>query len=207
MIWLVAFNLLIAQIFAGPPYLLNTAELGYMSAGTVVGGVLTSVFCGTVSDPIIKFFARRNGGVYEPEYRLMLTPLALILTLAAYFPFGYMIKDGKSPVAISAMYGIATASAQVCMAVVGGYVVDAYPDINVEVLILTVIVKNFLFYGFSCKYLLMYAGSMTATMLTSPFCRLCKRLDCALGHGQVLFHCGCDSGSIVFDYDRYLRLW
>lgn len=150
-VWLVSFNLLIAQIFAGPPYLLNTAQLGYMSAGTVIGGVLATCLCAAVSDPIIKFCARKNGGVHEPEFRLLLSPLALVLTIVAYFPFGYMIRDGKSPVAIAAVYGIATASAQVCMAVVGSYVIDAYRDISVEVFMSTMIAKNILFYGFSCK--------------------------------------------------------
>lgn len=149
--WLVAFNLLIAQIFSAPPYLLNTAELGYMSAGAVVGGILSSMLCAAVSDPMIEFFARRNGGIYEPEFRLFLIIPALILTIVAYFPFGYMIRDGKSPAAISTMYGVATAAGQTCMAVVGAYAVDGYRDISVEIFVLTMIIKNFLFYGFSCK--------------------------------------------------------
>lgn len=151
-LWLVGFNLLIAQIFASPPYLLGTAELGYMSAGAVVGGVLGSLICGSVSDPLIKFLARRNGGVYEPEFRLFLVVLALVLTIVAYFPFGFMIRDGRSAVAISAMYGVATTAGQTCMTVVGSYIIDAYRDITVEVFVATMVLKNFLFFGFSCKF-------------------------------------------------------
>jgi hypothetical protein len=39
-LWLVGFSFVIAQIFSAPPYLLNTQQLGYLSAGPVVGGTL-----------------------------------------------------------------------------------------------------------------------------------------------------------------------
>lgn len=150
-LWLVAFKLLIAQIFVAPPYSLDTAQLGYMSAGAVVGGTLGSLLCAILSDPMIELFARKNGGLYEPEYRLFLVGLALVLTIAAYFPFGFMIRDGVSAVAVSTMYGIATAAGQICMAAVGAYIVDAYRYVAVEVFVVTMVIKNFLFFGFSCK--------------------------------------------------------
>lgn len=165
-IWLVAFNLLIAQIFAGPPYLLTTAQLGYMSAGTVIGALVSAVACGAVSDPIVQFFARKNGGIHEPEHRLFLIVFALIFTAVAYFPFGFMIRDGRSPVAIATMFGIAAASAQVCMSAAGGYIIDAYRDISVEVFVLTVVIKNFLFYGFSCEFHWRWLNSLVGTILT-----------------------------------------
>ena len=35
-LWLVGISFVIAQIFSAPPYLLSTAELGYMSADPVI---------------------------------------------------------------------------------------------------------------------------------------------------------------------------
>ncbi|KAJ5249732.1 hypothetical protein N7489_000142 [Penicillium chrysogenum] len=148
-LWLVAVNLLIAQIFSAPPYLLDTAELGYMSAGPAVGGLLGSIAAGAMSDPIIEWASRRNKGVYEPEFRLMLIIPAIITSAIGYFPFGYLAEAGKGPVIMSTLWGISAASLQFIMTAVGTYIVDSYRDMNIEIFIITMVVKNFLFFGFS----------------------------------------------------------
>ncbi|KAF7555108.1 hypothetical protein G7Z17_g2414 [Cylindrodendrum hubeiense] len=148
-LWLVAINLLTAQIFTAPPFLLNTTKLGYLSAGPTVGGFLGALIAGLVSDPMIRLFSRRNQGVYEPEFRLFLIVPAFVLSAISYFLFGYLIEQGKSPVAMAALWGIATAALQFIMMSIGTYCVDAYRAISVEIFIATMIVKNFLLYGFS----------------------------------------------------------
>lgn len=152
-LWLVAINLLTAQIFAAPPFLLNTTQLGYLSAGPTVGSFLGALFAGLGSDPLIKFLSRRNRGIYEPEFRLFLVIPALVLSAIAYFPFGKLIEEGKSPVVMAVLFGIAIAGLQFIMMAVGTYCVDAYRAISVEIFIATMIVKNFLLWGFSCKLL------------------------------------------------------
>ncbi|KAH7000796.1 major facilitator superfamily domain-containing protein [Ilyonectria destructans] len=148
-IWLVAINLLTAQIFTAPPFLLNTTQLGYFSAGPTVGGFLGALIAGLISDPMIKYFSRRNQGIYEPEFRLFLIVPAFVLSAISYFLFGYLIEQGKSPVAMSSLWGIATASLQFIMMAIGTYCVDAYRAISVEIFIATMITKNFLLWGFS----------------------------------------------------------
>lgn len=150
-LWLVAINLLIAQVFSAPPYLLSTAELGYMSGGPAVGGLFGALAAGATSDPLIEWASRRNKGTYEPEFRLMIVVPALITAAIAYLPFGYLIEAGKGPVVMSTLWGIGSASLQFIMTAAGTYVVDSYRDINVEIFIATMVVKNFLFFGFSCK--------------------------------------------------------
>lgn len=150
-LWLVAINLLTAQIFSAPPFLLNTTQLGYFSAGPTVGGFLGALIAGLVSDPLIKFFSRRNQGVYEPEFRLFLIVPGFLCSAISYFLFGYLIEQGKSPVVMSVLWGIATAALQFIMMAIGTYCVDAYRAISVEIFIATMIVKNFVLYGFSCK--------------------------------------------------------
>ncbi|KAJ9149442.1 MFS general substrate transporter [Pleurostoma richardsiae] len=148
-LWLVAINLLVAQIFAGPPYFLSTAELGYLSAGPGIGGVLGSLASGMLSDPIIKWASRKNKGVYEPEFRLILILPAIVMSVIGYVLFGNLIEAGKSPAGMATLWGVAGTSLQFIMMVVGSYTVDAYRDISVEIFIATMVVKNFVFYGFS----------------------------------------------------------
>lgn len=150
-LWVVGINLLVAQIFSAPPYSLGTAELGYMSAGPAVGGLLGSIASGALSDPIIGWASRSNKGIYEPEFRLILIIPALITSAIAYFPFGYLAETGTGPVAMSVLWGIAVASVQFIMTAVGAYIVDSYNDASVEIFIATMVFKNFLFFGFTCK--------------------------------------------------------
>ncbi|KAK3312729.1 major facilitator superfamily domain-containing protein [Apodospora peruviana] len=149
-LWVIGINLLIAQIFSGPPFQLTTTQLGYMSAGPTVGGSLGSVFAGLMSDPLIKYMSRKNGGVYEPEFRLLLIVPAVVLSAIAYFLFGhFVIEPGVSPVAMATLWGLATASLQFVMMAVGTYCVDAYRASSVEIFISTMVIKNFLFFGFT----------------------------------------------------------
>lgn len=149
-LWLVGINILVGEIFAGSPYFLTTAELGYMSAGPTVGGFIGAMVAGAMSDPIIRYLSDRNNGIFEPEFRLLLAIPATIMSTIGYFLFGSLIEDGKSPVGAATLWGLSTASLQFVMIVVGSYCVDAYRDISIEIFIVTMVVKNFIFFGFSC---------------------------------------------------------
>jgi hypothetical protein len=151
-LWIVGLTLVIAQIFSAPPYLLTPAQIGYMSAGPVVSGFFANLICAFLSDWSAKWFSRRNGGKYEPEFRLFLTLGLAISTTVGYFLFGYLISQNASPVAISVAYAIVMAGAQFSAVTSGTYVVDAYRAISVDIFICAMVFKNFLFFGFTCKF-------------------------------------------------------
>jgi hypothetical protein len=151
-LWVVAISFVIAQIFAPPPYLLTTTQLGYLSAGPLVGGTLGCLLCGFISDPIAKWVTRKNNGVYEPEFRLLLQLGTVVFSVIGYFLFGNLIGEGKSPAGMSAVWGVIIVTVQFVAITVGTYMVDAYRDLSVEIFIISMIFKNFLFFGFSCKF-------------------------------------------------------
>lgn len=150
-LWVIAIALVVAQIFSAPPYLFNTAQVGYISAGPMVGGFLGCLLCGLISDPIARWLTRRNNGVYEPEFRLPMMILVPIVSAIGYFSFGSIITSGKSAVAAAAMWGVTFVAVQVAAVSTGAYIVDAFRDISVEVFIISMTAKNFLWFGFSCK--------------------------------------------------------
>jgi hypothetical protein len=150
-LWVVGISFVIAQIFSAPPYLLTTVQLGYLSAGPVVGGTLACLLVGAISDPIVKRISRRNGGVYEPEFRLVLMLGLFFFSALGYFLFGNLIVEGKSAAGMAAIWGVIIVTVQFAAVVVGTYMVDAYREISVEVFIISMIFKNFLFFGFSCR--------------------------------------------------------
>lgn len=149
--WFVVISFVISQIFSFPPYNLDSAHIGYMSAGSCVGGLLGSIVCGLISDTIALGLAKLNKGVYEPEFRLVLLIPFAIFSSIGFFCFGNFVSLGYSPVVISIIWGLAIVAQQFLSVTVGTYMIDAYRDISVEVFIIGMVVKNFLFFGLSCK--------------------------------------------------------
>lgn len=83
----------ISVIFSAPPYNFSTAGVGYMAVGPFVGNVFGSLYGGPLSDWSIRWLARRNGGVFEPEMRLyILMPPTLIMS-AGLIVFGWMAGE------------------------------------------------------------------------------------------------------------------
>ena len=163
-LWVVGISLVVAQIFSAPPYLLTPAEIGYISAGPIIAGCLANLLCAFLSDWSAKWLSRRNGGKYEPEFRLFLLIGLFVCAALGYYLFGYLISKGASTVAISVVYAIIVAGIQFSAVTVGTYMVDAYRTISVDVFIIGMVFKNFLFFGFSCRWL---PGAFTFALLTN----------------------------------------
>ena len=67
----VGIAIVVAGVFSEAPWLLNTSEIGYMSAGPFVGGCVGSFIISTTSDPVAKWLTKKNNGIFEPEMRLV----------------------------------------------------------------------------------------------------------------------------------------
>jgi MFS family permease len=61
--WYVGSAIILAGIFAGPPWNYGPTSIGLLGFGPFIGGMIGSIFVGWVSDPVIKRIAKRNGGV------------------------------------------------------------------------------------------------------------------------------------------------
>ncbi|KAF2259038.1 MFS transporter-like protein [Lojkania enalia] len=137
-----------SQIFMYPPYNMTAAGVGYLSLGPFLGGLIGSILLGATLDPLIKWCAKKNDGVYEPEYRL-LGMIPSLTTGIGLFAFGYMCENHFSYYATATMHGLDLFGI-VCAAIsASAYAIDAYRDMSSEVFIVNMVFKNFLFYGFS----------------------------------------------------------
>jgi hypothetical protein len=148
--WYVGFAYIIAQLFFPPPYLLSAAQVGYLYVGPFVLGLLTCLLLAVISDPIMKALTRRNKGIYEPEFRLALFPIGVVISAVGYFGFGnfYANQIGGYSLA-SAMYALVACSLTFQMVSVNTYVLDAYRSLSTEIFIASNTYKNFFFYGLS----------------------------------------------------------
>jgi MFS family permease len=86
--WTVFIGIILAAIFLGPPLFWTETETGYAYTGPFVGALLGFVVAGGLADWSAKFMTRRNGGVYEPEFRIILVIPQLVFGVAGLYGFG-----------------------------------------------------------------------------------------------------------------------
>jgi len=86
--WTVFIGIILAAIFLGPPLFWSEVETGYAYTGAFVGAVLGFLVAGGLADWSAKFLTRLNGGIYEPEFRIVLVIPQLIFGCTGLYGFG-----------------------------------------------------------------------------------------------------------------------
>ena len=147
--WTVFIGVVLAAIFLGPPLWFDEVKTGYMYTGPFLGAVLGFVVAGLLSDWSTKLMIRKNNGVYEPEFRIVLVIAQLIVGCAGLYGFGeaatnvqpngWFLPDFFFTLQVMGMVIGAVASAL--------YIVDAHREIAVEAFTCLLIFKNIFSFG------------------------------------------------------------
>ncbi|KAK0836280.1 hypothetical protein LTR03_013804 [Friedmanniomyces endolithicus] len=147
--WTVLIGIVLAAIMLGPPLFFNEVQTGYMYTGAFVGALLGFVLAGLLSDSSVKWLTKRNGGVYEPEFRMLLVFPQLVFGCAGLYGFGITASDTWRygwfwpdfffGLEVMGMVLGAVASAL--------YIVDAHRDIAVEGFTCLLVFKNIFSFG------------------------------------------------------------
>jgi hypothetical protein len=87
--WTVFLGIVLAAIMLGPPLFFNEVKTGYMYTGAFIGAVVGFLLSGLLSDWTANWMTRRNQGVYEPEFRMVLVIPQLVLGCAGLYGFGF----------------------------------------------------------------------------------------------------------------------
>ena len=87
--WTVLIGVVLAAIFLGPPLWFDEVQTGYFYAGPFIGAFVGFLFAGLFTDAMTKAMIRRNGGVYEPEFRIVLVIPQLIVGCLGLYGFGW----------------------------------------------------------------------------------------------------------------------
>jgi len=70
------------SVFQAPPYNMSPAVNGLINVPSLIGHILGAISGGYLTDKIAELQARRNNGIFEPEYRLMALIIPLLVTPA-----------------------------------------------------------------------------------------------------------------------------
>lgn len=86
--WTVFIGIILAAIFLGPPLWWGEVQTGYAYTGAFIGSLLGFLLAGGLADWSARYMTKRNGGIYEPEFRIVLVIPQLIFGCAGLYGFG-----------------------------------------------------------------------------------------------------------------------
>ncbi|KAL9605116.1 MAG: hypothetical protein Q9219_000050 [cf. Caloplaca sp. 3 TL-2023] len=126
--WTVMIGVVLAAIFLGPPLWFTEVETGYMYTGPFVGAILGFLVSGLLADWSTKLMIKRNKGVYEPEFRIVLVVVQLVFGCAGLYGFGVTGANvGRYGWFLPDMFFAFTVGGMVLGAVASAlYIVDAH---------------------------------------------------------------------------------
>jgi hypothetical protein len=103
--WLVVMISVLAQLFTAPPYNFSVSDVGLISIAPLVASLL-GVVAGPLNDWAVKKLSRWNKGIYEPEFRLSLNILTLVLGVVGFFGFGGCLENATHWAGPVVLYGV-----------------------------------------------------------------------------------------------------
>ncbi|KAL2813120.1 major facilitator superfamily domain-containing protein [Aspergillus granulosus] len=105
--WLIVLSELVSHIYQDShSYNFTSLQTGLIYISPFVGGLLGTAVAGKISDIIVRYMTRRNGGVYEPEFRLvMAVPIALSTTIGL-MGFGWSAQEKDAWIVPTIFFGL-----------------------------------------------------------------------------------------------------
>jgi MFS family permease len=126
--WLIVVGSVLAQIFTAPPYNFSISGVGLVAISPLIGSIIGAFTSGPIADWVVKFMSRRNGGIYEPEFRLPLIIITLIVGGISFFGFGWSISIADPWIGPVIFYGLQYFSVGFMSIAVYGYLTDCHRD-------------------------------------------------------------------------------
>ncbi|PNS19603.1 hypothetical protein CAC42_7447 [Sphaceloma murrayae] len=139
-----AVHLLFAGEEKGRGY--GDVEAAVMGTATLVGVLLGTVVVGPIMDLLGTVMARRNRGVFEPEFRLVGMVLAVLSSGAGIMGFGWVIEQNRGEVIVGAFMGLIGMGCAIGATASVTYVVDCVGAAVAEGMVILTVVTS-LCYG------------------------------------------------------------
>jgi MFS family permease len=146
--WLIVLSESVAHIYQNrESYNFTSLQVGLVYISPFVGGVLGTAVAGKISDVVVRFMARKNDGIYEPEFRLMMAlPIALSTTIGL-MGFGWSAEEKNNWIVPTVFFGVISFGCSLASTTAVTFVVDSYRQYAGEALVTLNFSKNIL-HGF-----------------------------------------------------------
>lgn len=147
----IALGTTYSDIMTAAPYSWAASSASYITGGQIVTALVALPLLGNGSDYVMKYRAKRNGGIHEPESRLLLLWIPISIGVVACVIYG---EAGQHPSKFH-WFAIVWSYAAYYFAFVGAniaaitYLLDSYPARAAPVLVVITAFRGFVSFGTS----------------------------------------------------------
>lgn len=143
--WLIVISETMAMIYRDPTsYNFTALQTGLVYLSPFVGGILGTGVAGKISDIIVRAMAKRNGGLYEPEFRLVMAIPILFTTCIGLMGFGWSAEKHDHWIVPTLFFGIVSFGCSLGSTTSITFCVDSYRQYAGEALVTLNFSKNVL---------------------------------------------------------------
>lgn len=140
---LLAVNLLQSQALAVPPYNWSPMNVGFANFALLVGGAVGLTVAGPWSDWVSDRATTRNGGIREPEMRLVSLVPFIAAALVGLVAFGVGVQDGWPwPAVVIVGFGLVGLQVVALPTITITYAIDCYKPVTGEIMVIATVCKN-----------------------------------------------------------------
>jgi hypothetical protein len=134
--WLIVLSESVSTIYKSKDtYHFTSLQTGLVYLSPFIGGVLGTAVAGKLSDVIVRFMARRNDGVYEPEFRLVMGIPVAISTTIGLMGFGWSAQERDNWIVPTIFFGVISFGCSLGSTTSITFAVDSYRQYAGEALV------------------------------------------------------------------------
>ena len=134
--WLIVLSESVSAVYRNrDTYNFTALQTGLVYLSPFIGGILGTAVAGKVSDVIVRFLSRRNDGIYEPEFRLVMAFPVAITTSIGLMGFGWSAAERDAWIVPTIFFGIISFGCSLGSTTAITFAVDSYRQYAGEALV------------------------------------------------------------------------
>lgn len=134
--WLIVLSESVSTIYeSSSTYNFTALQAGLCYISPFVGGILGTAVAGKVSDLIVRWMSRRNGGIYEPEFRLVMAIPVAVTTTIGLMGYGWSAQERDNFMVPTVFFGIISFGCSLGSTTAITFAVDSYRQYAGEALV------------------------------------------------------------------------
>lgn len=134
--WLIVLSESVSTVYRNKEtYNFSSLGTGLVYISPFIGGILGTAVAGKVSDILVRFMSRRNDGIYEPEFRLVMAIPVAISTCIGLMGFGWSAAEKDKWIVPTVFFGIISFGCSLGSTTAITFAVDSYRQYAGEALV------------------------------------------------------------------------